>query len=211
MESAIAGVILTGIGRLITSLAVQVPWGRALEGFCHDSLPFPFVGTTLSAFLFGLFVPFPINLRFKKNQAIARAVDSRNDPLVSLLYKAANSLNPVTVTLDSRKVYEGIVLRAPNLERENLHLGLLPLRSGYRDAKTLRTHFWVVDYGAFYNKSDRVNATEESDEPDANDFAIVIPLDHVTSVRFVGPDFDAHSFPKKGPFKTDRVESPPGE
>ena len=156
------------------------------------------MGTTLSAFLLGLLAPFPINRWFKENQAKARAVDSRNDPLVSLLYKAANSSNPVTVTLDNRKVYEGIVLRAPNLERENLHLGLLPLRSGYRDARTLRTHFWAVDYGAVY-ESDRVNATEESAKTDANDFAIVIPLDHVTSVRFVGPAFDAKLFLKKKP------------
>lgn len=168
------------------------------------------MGTTLSAFLLGLLVPFPINRWLvDENQAKARAVGSRNDPLVSLLYKAAESLNPVTVTLDSRKVYEGIVLRAPNLERENLHLGLLPLRSGYRDAETLRTHFWVVDYGAVY-ESDQENATEEPDEPDANDFAIVIPLDHVTSARFVGPGFDAQFFLKSGPPKTDSDERPSG-
>ena len=121
MESAIAGVILTGVGRLITFLIVQVPLGQALEDLCSEALPFPFVGTTVTAFLIGLLTPFPINRWLvHEKQAKREAVEVLNDPLVGLLYEAAESRKPVFVTLDSLKVYVGFVLKSPNLERANL-------------------------------------------------------------------------------------------
>ena len=200
MESAIATVFLTSLGRLITSLIAQVPWGRALEDFCREALPFPFVGTTVSAFLIGLLALFPINRWLvHEKQAKRRAVEVLNDPLIRLLYEAAESRKPVFVTLDSRKVYVGFVLRAPNLERENLHLGLLPLLSGYRNPTTLRTHF-SVDYIAVY----------ESGEVDANDFAIVIPLVHISSAHFFDLNVYAQFFLKNSPPKADSVERPSG-
>ena len=200
MESAIAAVFLTGLGRLITSLIAQVPWGRALEDFCREALPFPFLGTTLSAFLVGFLAPFPINrwLAHEK-KAKWRAVGSRNDPLVSLLYEAAESLNPIVVTLDSRKVYVGLVLSAPNLERANLHLGLLPLLSGYQDRTTFKTHINVYH-----------NEVHERGKANADDVAMVIPLVHVTTAHFAGPDFDAQFFLKNSPPKADSVERPSG-
>ena len=108
---------------MITFLVVQVPLGQALEDLCSEALPFPFVGTTVTAFLIGLLTPFPINRWLvHEKQAKREAVEVLNDPLVGLLYEAAESRKPVFVTLDSLKVYVGFVLKSPNLERANLHL-----------------------------------------------------------------------------------------
>ena len=57
-------------------------------------------------FLIGLLAPFPINYWLvDEKQAKRGAVEVLNDPLVRLLYEAAESRKPVLVTLDSRKVW----------------------------------------------------------------------------------------------------------
>ena len=92
--------------------------------------------------------------------------------MLQLVYNAIEKRQPVLVTLDNRKVYVGYVIDSPDLEQDNVHMGLVPLLSGYRDAQTLRTHF-SVDYLSVF----------ESPGVDHNDFTVVIPLDRVSSAH----------------------------
>ena len=144
-ESAVVGVGLSIVARLIILGATQTSWGKDLAALCAPILPFPFAGTAMAALLLGLTTPFLINLRINRERAKQIAVEEFNDSMLRLLYEATRRNKLILITLDNRKVYVGYVLNAPNLERESVHVGLVPLLSGYRDHTTLEIHF-NVDY-----------------------------------------------------------------
>ena len=78
-------------------------------------------------------------------------------------------------------------MNAPNLERESVHVGLVPLLSGYRDHTTLEIHF-SVDYGKVYDYQNI----------DRNDFLIVLPLVRITSAQWFDLSVYAKFFSRVG-------------
>ena len=175
-ESAVVGVGLSVLARLIILGVVQTSWGKNLAALCVRILPFPFAGTAIAALLLGLTIPFLINLRINRERAKQIAVEEFNDSMLRLLYEAARRKKLVLITLDSRKVYVGFVLNAPNLDRESVHVGLLPILSGYRSSTTLKIHF-----------SGHYVRVYDSQNIDPNDFLIALPLVRVTSAQWFDP------------------------
>ncbi len=172
-EAAIAGVVLSGLARVLTYGLAKIAWVQPIVEACRELFPFPFAGTAVTAFLLGVTLAFPVNRWILgKSRSKRAAVEQLKDPMLQLVYNAIEKRQPVFVTLDNRKVYVGYVIDSPDLEQDNVHMGLVPLLSGYRDAQTLRTHF-SVDYLSVF----------ESPGVDHNDFMVVIPLDRVSSAH----------------------------
>ncbi len=158
---------------LIILGVVQTSTGQNLAALWVRILPFPFGGTAIAAFLLGPTIAFLINFRINRERAKQIAIEELNDSMLRLLYEAVRRNKPIVITLDSREVYVGYVLNAPNVERESVHAGLVPLLSGYRDHTTLKIHF-SVDY----------EKASDSQNIDRNDFLIALPLVRVTSAQW---------------------------
>jgi hypothetical protein len=186
MWSALAGIVLLASSRILTYSLSKTVVGRRIETIVYDIVPVPFVGTAILAFVLGVSVPFLINRRVSKASAKAHAVRELGDPLVKMLFDAADSPRPVFLTLDSRKIYVGFVKAAPNLERENVNVGLLPLLSGYRDPTTLQPNF-VQDYDSVY----------ASGIVDPNDFQVAIPIGRIQSAQYFNKSTYAEFFAKR--------------
>ena len=125
IQSAVVGVVLSGLARLLTYGIAKTDWAQPILKTYLEIFPFPFAGTAIAAFLLGVTLAFPVNRWiFDKAHAKRMAVEQLKDPMLRLLYDAANMRRPVFVTLDNRKIYVGFVIDSPNLERDNVHLGL---------------------------------------------------------------------------------------
>lgn len=102
----------------------------------------------------------------------------RDSPLDIILMRSLVQTRHVMITLDSDKVYVGIInnLGEPN-EREgpSQEISLVPILSGYRDANTKD-----VKFSNYYDFADNVS----------NDFSVVIPQSRIVTVSWF--DFDTY-------------------
>lgn len=82
-----------------------------------------------------------LNLRSEtQNKSICNY--TKENPLKSLLYTASKDSKFIQVTLNSKKVYVGIVVFNNNIQDPKLeYVSIYPLRSGYRDEERLIIHF----------------------------------------------------------------------
>ena len=101
------------------------------------------------------------------------AVARHGNELLKLLHSASDQERAVSITLDNRKVYVGMVSEAPNLEPHDRFVALIPLYSGYRSNDTLELTF-TVDYLKHYLDQSL----------DWADFIVVLPLDNVRTISF---------------------------
>ena len=158
-------------GRLVTAALHLMPAGRRLEKVWFVVFPpadFPYAGTAVAAAVAGgaascvllawrlsgrnrsrsksYRLPFRIKAVLADPfEGYAWAARILEDHLVDLLIETTRRKGFVMVTLDSRKVYLGAVIRYPALYPERAYLGLLPAYSGYRGERDFRVR-WTVDY-----------------------------------------------------------------
>ena len=101
------------------------------------------------------------------------------------------------VALENRKVYVGwaAFLPMPETRRDgtNEHFGLLPVRSGYLDDKTLHPNF-TSQYGRIYARILSPEPDPETEDLDTTDFVILLPLDKVMVVRPYSLDVEQEQF-----------------
>jgi hypothetical protein len=76
-----------------------------------------------------------VNLTFGAKEKVLEKVWQRND-IDALCSEAASGLKPISITLDNRKVYIGLIYDSLEPGRD-ANLTILPLYSGYRDKDTL--------------------------------------------------------------------------
>jgi len=76
-----------------------------------------------------------VNLTFGAKEKVLEKVWQRND-IDALCSEAASELKPISITLDNRKVYIGLIYDSLEPGRD-ANLTILPLYSGYRDKDTL--------------------------------------------------------------------------
>jgi hypothetical protein len=182
-HAALAGSFFLTFGYLATRLLIRLlpelgMWWRGL-------VPFPYSGSALIAFLTAVAAPSMLNRmrRFESKAEAMRAMKAAGDHLEEVLPRSARRAMPVSVTLKTRKVYVGFVtgIVDPTINRQ--HIGLLPLRSGYREETDLRLVL-NTDYTAVYGK---IIHTFSSSVPDLDenmkDFIIVFPVAEVQSVN----------------------------
>src|SRR6266567_7031883 len=147
-ESAAAGLVLFGIVRLLLVPLVaghaNEPWVVAIVApalqHIHKYLPFSFSGSFVAAVVLGLGGAKVSNAWWGAKSEIRRAIQDHGGDLRVFLHEAARNGVPVSLTMKNRKVYVGLVMRAPGLQ-EPSYVRLLPTVSGYREERTLRLVF----------------------------------------------------------------------
>jgi len=157
--------------------------GSKLEEFSHAIWPSPYGGSALGAFLLAVFFAEVIAQRLLRTQRVTTwVINNCAGELVKLLFSSMLQLKPVSVTLDTRKIYIGFVQEIPSLDPAKAFVRLLPILSGYRDEKDLTFHF-TTNYSL---------ALKET--TDKEDFVIVIPLSAVKTANLFNQNTHSRLF-----------------
>lgn len=177
LESSLVGVALAILARVATLLLAAIP---GLErAWMRFSPPFSYSGTALASLLLGGAFAFVANLFLERTGLLTRraaqykAIRLYGNELLRLFHTAQNQERAVTLTLDNRKVYIGLIAAAPNLEPHEGFIGITPFYSGYRDKDTLEVRL-TVDYIPVYERG----------ALDASESEITIPISSIRSAGF---------------------------
>lgn len=123
----------------------------------------------LTALLISCIATITTNKAKPQDESMVRAW--KNDDFDRICYEALDNLKPIAVTLESRKVYVGLITDTLAPDQERSHLTILPLHSGYRTKDELKftlTRRYDVIFDYVLNDND--------DKPDLlTDFQIAIP------------------------------------
>ncbi len=184
VESAAAGVVFAAVAWVGVKILALNP---CVIGTWRSVAPnVPFLGTAVLAALLGSITPYVLNWSLNKTrlqtaeQAQYKAISRHGNHLLRLLHSATWLEKAVMVTLDTNKVYIGMVDSAPNMEPTDTFVGMIPFFSGYRHSET-RTLSLTVDYLSVYER--------EGLEPE--DFRVVFPISSIRSASF----FDQSIYP----------------
>jgi len=101
----------------------------------------------------------------------------RNNEFESLIASAARRFIPISVTMESNKVYVGFLKETPDPRHQREFLTLLPLMSGYREVVTGKVRFTTF-YDTIYDNLHKISATLTPD-----DFTFVLPTDKINSLN----------------------------
>lgn len=191
-ESALVAVVLAAAGWLSCRTLTQVGWIRsAWDSWAPAGIPY--LGSGIMSLAWGLALPHTFNWllnrtgRLDDRTAQSRAIAKHGNYLIRLLHSAALEEKPVMLTLDTRKVYIGIVSDAPNLEPHETYVAISPMLSGYRDSNTQELRL-STDYLRAY-------ATQNP-----RDFRIVISMSAIkTATYFDHAIYKAFSIEVSGP------------
>jgi hypothetical protein len=185
VESALMGVVLTFVSRLIDILLGHYsPFRSAWLSIAPPQIPL--LGTATGSLILGLVAGQPLNLLLGATgfltlgEARGQAIERHGNELLRLLHKASAEERTVSVSMDNGKVYVGLVVAAPNLAPHDTYLGITPFYSGYRSRDTLELVF-TVDYLGVY----------EEQTLDPRDFRVVLPMISVRMASF----FDQSAYP----------------
>ena len=167
-QAAIAGVVLSTVGRLAELLIGSTPLGPPLERYWNVFSPFPYSATSAVSLLLGPVFALAVNLFIGREKARDLEIRAHGNSLLKLLHRAEKEERLISLTLDSRKWYVGWVAESPNLDPQEQYFRLLPFISGYRDKDSLETRQTV-----YYEAVLRDPAF------DRNEFVVTLPLKDV--------------------------------
>jgi hypothetical protein len=176
IESLFWGVAFFALGRFGAFKLLQTHWGLSIEQWLRNAgVTYPFAGTALLSGGIALVVAGLGNLIIRSERAKRFLLNQHDNGFLRLFHKAATESRMVSITLASRKVYIGYVLRTPNLSPAEQFLGVLPVVSGYRDKDTLRLVI-TTNYGP------AINAMGNK-----NDFEVTFALSSIESANLFDP------------------------
>ena len=143
---------LPGLASLVISFAIvkgleakfpcsEWPNTPCFPAWWRANVPFPYVGTSLLAFLLGATTWAPWNLICKREIAINKVIEKDRVPFELLLKKAQDEAKTVAVTMANGKIYIGFVTHLFNPALPTRFIQILPTKSGYRDEKTKTFEF----------------------------------------------------------------------
>lgn len=127
----------------------------------------------------------------------------RHHPFERLLMEATMKMHPISLTLDSGKVYVGLITDQPAIEHGQLeYIRLLPLLSGWRCSEKKLITFTTNYYQHYENVIDlETNEPLRDNHLTLDDFEIVVPEREISSLgRF---DLDTY---KQFRSNSDRVD-----
>lgn len=174
--------LISSLGKLKTQVGYDLWVGVKFWtwGLISVTLAWGF-GTTTSKFAFA------------RQQAGLRV--AKENEFEMLLYTATEDINLVQVTLLSRKVYIGFVLKTVSVEdlSKTEYFSIIPVFSGYRRDDILTLEI-TTNYLKFYGKSGLLNPQNDKEEwhfiAQIERFKVVVPSREVASISFF--DADAH-------------------
>lgn len=184
LESAMMGVVLSALARLILVGVDRYPFFRTAWKMVAPDLPY--LGTACMAAFIGFVSPYLVNVVLQKTgvmvqeDAQGRALERHGNQIQKLLRQASVEERPVSLTLNNRKTYVGWVIESPGLTTTDAFLSIIPIFSGYRDKDTLELAF-TTDYLSLYDNG----------QVKAEDFCVVIPVPSITMIGF----FDYSIYP----------------
>lgn len=170
------------------ALVVQL-WANLL-----GPLHMPAVTTFIGAFVLGVVGPWLLNRLTNQEKIAAEVIREHGDELTQLLYRSMVEASLLLVVLDNKKVYVGwpSMLPFPKARRDDAkeYLGLLPVKSGYLEEKTLAPHF-TIQYSSIYqliaeretSSSHSPSETDPIAGLDMMSFQILIPISRITLIR----------------------------
>ncbi|HSU61591.1 MAG TPA: hypothetical protein VLI55_19945 [Bryobacteraceae bacterium] len=176
-QSAIAGVCLAGIARVVIELVERSAIGISGLALWFGFFPFKYSAESSLSLVLGPISAGIVNLFMGKKQSKDREIHKHGNALMKLLHRATEERLLISVTLDNRKWYVGWVTESPNLDPQELYFRLLPFTSGYRDKDTLETFRTV-----FYQNV----LEDESLDPDQ--FFITLPLKDIKTANLFDAD-----------------------
>lgn len=197
LRSALAGAVLFALAFLIRLLALiywpgyGADFDAALVALIEPTLENPhtrmqthLVIAAIYSLPLGVALPFLLNLIPSRRWAYARGLSD----LDRLLQNAQRSDMPVSITLNTGKVYIGLVVRISDPDRPPPSIVLFPMLSGHRDAAGSLTI--TTDYEKVYD------ALDESPEKAASlglpriwepNFYLVLRADQIVSATMFSP------------------------
>lgn len=177
IESLIFGVGIFAVARLL-AIWVHTSYKAAYweEWLRQHNILYSFAGTGAIAVIIAYTLAKIGNLIISADKAKRLLIDEHANGLLRLFHKAAFEARMVSVTLSSRKVYIGYVVRTPSLTPEEQFVGILPVVSGYRDKDTLRMEI-TTNYGPVIS----------SGATSAHDFEVTFALASIDSASLFDP------------------------
>jgi hypothetical protein len=126
----------------------------------NKTVPFPYMGTSLLALALGYLSGWPLNWYHTRGLEISRQIEENGDRFELLLKKAMDEEKMVSVSLKSGKAYAGFVQATLNPANRVTSVGILPMRSGYRDNAT-RELIFTTEYAKVFDQM--VNEFDEKE------------------------------------------------
>lgn len=180
-DSALVGVFLLGIGVLsATGIDYVFP---SIKSYWKTFAPFDYSGASAIALAAG-FLGYQLgNQIWSREYAVRKGVDDEDDYFEELIIRSLENAEQVSVTLNSGKVYVGIITCGGQHAYDRQFLRLWPMASGYRDPETkemVLTTYYAPVYKRLY--------LDEQGAPIApEDFEVVIPSDSIEIASIFDP------------------------
>ena len=132
-QSAIAGVVLFVIARLLVMLANAV--SPAIATCWNTIVPLDYSGTAAGTFFLAAILPLILNRfsRFDRFEARQRAAEAAGDEIGLIIDQAMLEGRFVELSLASGKSYVGSPIQGTFGHRDGGDIALIPIASGYRD------------------------------------------------------------------------------
>ena len=173
--SAIAGIVLFSVARLIAVLAypcVTEDWKETWNAYA----PFAHSGTVAIGAILAVLLPYLLNQFEDERTAAKKAAKASGDLVECVLQAAAENGTLVEVSLSNNKSYVGWVQESGVDARDECDVSLIPLMSGYRDSAT-RTLILTTNYAQVFSQ------WQEAWEK----FTIVFPMSEIVLARHFEP------------------------
>ena len=183
LRSAIAGLVLFAIARLITSAGLLC-WPEAGQ-YWRMFLPIDYSGTSTLSVLLGLVAPYLLNGFADRNQAQRENAQRQGNLIELLIDEALDRDIYVEVSLSSGKSYIGIPLMNGFPSREYADIAIIPAFSGYRDKETQEL---CISASYMPALSALIGQGTEPGTLEAEDFRVIIPMREILTARLFDPE-----------------------
>lgn len=170
-SSAVAGLIIFLVGFSMDNI-LQIRYGKevAILTRLFDDVGIFYAAVGLLTALPLIFVA---NQLYSRDRSISKFIEEQNNGIERLLQTSQKYLKPLIITLNTGKVYIGIVIQFSPVE--NRSFSVMPLYSGYRDQSN-QDLIITNEYVELINKY-------KNDDPEMmNDLMGAFPMDSIVSV-----------------------------
>lgn len=137
------------------------------------------------SFVFSGIITYSLN-RIPRLKAACLVKAWERDDIDSICSEAITNFKLISISLDNRKVYIGLVFDSLEPDKEG-YLTILPFYSGHRDIENLEMVL-VKKYTSVYNLLERLNdqppgQEDEELESQLKDYRIVIPRERIATLN----------------------------